>query len=137
MDCSTIFPTFRLHPLTSVYSMAQSCLIVETCLEGGENRIYKVEPYLICLCQISSVGVADGFGPLPLSKTVYQLLDDFLELRALLERVVLCAFTNWSQHRELGDGPFPKRDPPPPDITRQVLLLTKIGVEFFDKSPYS
>ena len=65
-------------------------------LGGGENKIYKVEPYLIRLCQISSVnvGVADGFGPLLLVPTVFQLLDDFLELRALLKLVVLYAITH-------------------------------------------
>ena len=35
MDCSTIFPTFRLHPLTSAYkNMAWSCLTIETCFKG-------------------------------------------------------------------------------------------------------
>ena len=47
MDCSIIFPTFKLNPLTNAYkSMARSCLIVETCFEGGENGVDEVEPYL-------------------------------------------------------------------------------------------
>ena len=108
-------------------------------LGKGENRIYEIEPYLHRLCQIASVdvGVVNGFSPLPLAQTVYHLPDDLLKLSALLELVVLCAFIHRSQLQELGDGPFPKRDPPPSNIARQVLLFAQIGVEFFDYSLYS
>ena len=42
MDCSTIFPTFRLNPLTSAYnSMERSCLTVEMCLEGVRTELMK------------------------------------------------------------------------------------------------
>ena len=42
MEYSTIFPTFKLNPLTNAYkSMARSCLTVETCFEGVRTELMK------------------------------------------------------------------------------------------------
>ena len=98
MDCSTIFPTFKLNPLTNAYkSMARSYLTVETCFVGGENGVDEVKPNLYYFRQVSFVyiGVADGFGPLPYPQTVCQLINDLFELGVLLKLFVLLAVIHW------------------------------------------
>ena len=101
MDYSTIFPTFKLNPLTSAYSSMVGPILSHygNMLRKGENEIDELEPYLDCFWQVTSIDISveDGRGSLPYPQIVYQLLDDLFKLRVFLDLVVLFVVAHQSQ----------------------------------------
>ena len=102
-------------------------------LGGLQNGVNEIEPDLVDFSEVSSVqaGIGNSLGSLPLPLTIYEFSDDLFEIWALLELLIRCAVSYCFESQELGDGPFPKRDPSPPDVACQVLSIAKISVELF------
>ena len=66
-----------------------------------------------------------------------QFLGYLLEIMALLELLKLNEFLSFSWPKQLGDGPFSKKDPSPPDVAGKVLSITQIGIEFLHYGSYA
>ena len=74
---------------------------------------------------------------MPLSEIICQLLGDLFEAWVLLELLILCAIPYLSEPQDLGNGPFLKRDPSPPNLARHVFSLAQVSVKLLYQHPSS
>ena len=47
-----------------------------------------------------------------------------------MELLILYVVSHWSKSQEFGDGPSPKRDPSPTNVSYYVFSISQVGVEF-------
>ena len=101
-----------------------------------ENKINEIEPNLVDFGEVPFVqeSIGDSLCLFPFQLASSKFLGYFLEIRALLELLILCAVFSLSKSEQLGNGPFSKRDPSPPDIAGLVLSIAQIGVEFLHQA---